>query len=172
MITVTAIAARAALATPFTPAQLRKNLSLIPIALYPAVPRNTEIGLATRIGETRIIASLSPVKEREILLIGPTRWVDDDDFGNAISGVLETYTRTLGVQSFNLALFQRPIDAVQEDWSGFPAIVRVVDRGDPQSRTADVGCMELYGSSVISADPFDVVRAVIQDAKETRIDGS
>jgi hypothetical protein len=118
------------------------------------------LGLGSRLGQTRVLASLTPVKEREVLLISPTRWVDNDDFEDAIGTVLRAFLDRLGVQSFNLALFQRPIDTAEEDWGGFPAIVRIVDRGDLQVRTTDVGCMELYGSSVISTDPFQVIGAV------------
>ncbi len=118
------------------------------------------LGLAASVGETRVIASLTPVKEQELLLISPTRWVHSDDFKKAIGVVLDKYMRTLGVQSFNLVLFQRPIDSAPEDWDGFPALVRIVDRGDLRVRTTDVGCMELYGSSVISSDPFAVIEAI------------
>jgi hypothetical protein len=129
------------------------------------------LGLATQIGQTRVIASLTPVKEKEVLLFSPTCWIDNDDFKEAISTVLQAYLSALGVQSFNLALFQRPIDVAEssrpwdgarrrEDWDGFPAIVRIVDRGDLQRRAADVGCMELYASSVISSDPFALMEAI------------
>jgi len=124
------------------------------------------LGLAKRVGQTRVIASLTPVKESELLLLSPSRWVDNDDFKDAIASVLQDYTGKLGVQSFNLVLYQQPIDIPQygslgwEDWDGFPAIVRIVDRGDLQVRTTDVGCMELYGSSVIASDPFDVIDGV------------
>jgi hypothetical protein len=115
------------------------------------------LGLGCTIGQTRAIASLTPVKEKEVVLISPSRWVDQDGFITAIGQVLQAYVHRLGVQSFNLALYQRPIDTAQEDWDGFPAIVRIVDRGDLHVRTTDVGCMELYGSSVISTDPYDVI---------------
>jgi len=69
-------------------------------------------------------------------------------------------TQQLDVRSFSLALYWRPIDGVEEDWSGFPTIVRIVDRGDPDSRTTDIGSMELYAISVVSSDPFDVARAL------------
>ena len=118
------------------------------------------LGLGKKLGRTRVIASLTPVKEKEIVLIAPTPWIDDGDFKDAISILLESYLQKLGVQSFNLALFQRPIDESEEDWSGFPAMVRVVDRGDLNVRTADVGCMELYGSSVISTDPYRVIEVL------------
>jgi hypothetical protein len=118
------------------------------------------LGLATTIGQTRVIVSLTPVKEKEILVVSPSRWIDNHDFKEAIGSVLESCVSELGVQSFNLALFQRPIDTVGEDWTGFPAVVRIVDRGDLNVRTTDVGCMELYGSSVISTDPFSVIEAI------------
>ena len=118
------------------------------------------LGLGVRIGETRVIASLTPVKEKELLLLSPSRWLDNDDFKDAISTVLEAYLERLGVQSFNLALFQRPLDVADEDWDGFPAIIRIVDRGDLYVRTTDVGCMELYGSSVISTDPYEVIARI------------
>jgi hypothetical protein len=35
-------------------------------------------------------------------------------------------------------------------------MVRFLDRGDPMNKTADIGAMELYASSVISSDPFQV----------------
>jgi hypothetical protein len=99
---------------------------------------------------------------------------------DAISAALHAYRQALGVQSFNLALFQRPLDVAEtvdpmdgsrgwEDWDGFPAVVRIVDRGDLQARAADVGCMELYASSVVSSDPFDVIQAIPGDAGETSL---
>jgi galactose-1-phosphate uridylyltransferase len=118
------------------------------------------LGLARRVGETRVFASLTPVSEKELVLISPTRWLDNDDMIVAIGRVLDRYTHRLGTQSFNLVLFQRPIDAAEEDWTGFPALVRIIDRGEPQARATDIGCMELFGSSVIKTDPYRVIEAL------------
>ncbi|HBE78528.1 MAG TPA: hypothetical protein DDW65_12250, partial [Firmicutes bacterium] len=60
------------------------------------------------------------------------------------------------VSSFNLVLYVPPLAESSEDWSGFPAVVRIVDRGDPNNKTADIGAMELYAASVVSSDPFRV----------------
>jgi hypothetical protein len=38
--------------------------------------------------------------------------------------------------------------------------VRIVDRGDPTARTADIGAMELYAASVVSSDPFRLAAAL------------
>lgn len=128
------------------------------------------LGLATEVGGARVMASLTPVKDKELLVISPTRWIHNEDAIGAISAALHAYREALGVQSFNLALFQRPLDVAEtihpldgskgwEDWDGFPAMVRIVDRGDLSARAADVGCMELYASSVVSSDPFDTIQA-------------
>lgn len=115
------------------------------------------LGLATHYNQVRILAYLTPIKEKEVILISERL---DDDLKQAIYRVLRCFVETLGVTSFNLALCMRPIDSVQEDWKDFPVLVRVVDRGDPNNRTADFAAMELYASSVISSDPFHVAQAL------------
>lgn len=111
------------------------------------------LSLAACYGGTRALAYLTPIKEKEVLLISHTI---DADLKRAIYRVLDVFVNRLGVQSFNLALYRRPIDSVPEDWSGFPVVVRIVDRGELANKTADIGAMELYASSVISSDPFRV----------------
>jgi hypothetical protein len=111
------------------------------------------LGLATEVGDVRILSYLAPIKEREVILI--SRHLDRG-LKHAIYTVLDTLVNTLGVKSFNLALYMQPIDSVPEDWSGFPFVVRIVDRGDPNNKTADFGAMELYASSVVTSDPFHV----------------
>lgn len=115
------------------------------------------LGLAVDYRNVRILAYLAPIKEKEVILLAPRL---DDDMKWAIYKVLRALIDTLGVRSFNLALHMRPIDGVPEDWKGFPAQVRIVDRGDPHDRHCDVGAMDLYGSSVIASDPFRVAEAL------------
>ena len=112
------------------------------------------LGLATEVGGARVIASLTPVKDKELLVISPTRWIHNDDMFDAISVALHAYREALGVQSFNLALFQRPLDVAEtthpmdgskgwEDWDGFPG--RGADRGPRRSAGAG-GRRGLYGA--------------------------
>ena len=84
----------------------------------------------------------------------------DADFCRAVYLALDTLVHRLGTRAFSPALYWRPLDGVEEDWSGFPTIARIVDRGDPFSRMADIGAMELYAASVVSADPFAVAGAL------------
>ncbi len=105
----------------------------------------------------RILAHLTPVKEKEIILIA-------EELGRSIEErlyeVLACFRDRMGVDSFNVALFMPPIVGVKEDWGDFPVIARIVDRGDSKSRTSDIGTMELYATSVISSDPFDVAQVM------------
>lgn len=121
------------------------------------------LGLGVQSRGVHVFAYLAPKKEKEI-------WVVADRIGPAfihgIYGALQAYVQRLGVQSFNLALLWRPIDAVAEDWSGFPVIARMLDRGPLHSRMSDVGAMEFFGSSVVSADPFRVADALRQALSE------
>ncbi len=117
------------------------------------------LGLATLYNGVRILAYLTPIKEKEVLLISERL---DDELKDAIYCVLRCFVGELGVSSFNLAVCMRPIDSVEEDWREFPVLVRIVDRGDPNNRTADVAAMELYASSVISTDPFRVAEALFK----------
>jgi hypothetical protein len=102
----------------------------------------------------QLLASLTPLKEKEVWLfadsLGP-------DLGEGIYRVLNCYVQDLGVASFNVVLYMPPLAPVAEDWSGFPIIARIVDRGPLLNRTADMGAMELYASSVVASDPFKLM---------------
>jgi hypothetical protein len=113
------------------------------------------LGLAFRWRNVTVAVHLTPIKERETLLIAEAL---TDDLMRAVYRVLKSYRDASGVSSFNVALYMRPIAEVAEDWQHFPVMFRVVDRGDPRSYTTDVGGMELYAASVIGSDPFSVVR--------------
>jgi hypothetical protein len=102
----------------------------------------------------RAFANLSPIKEKEIILIGES--LESEPLRLAVARTLEGLTRRLGVRSFNVAFCAPPLAPTEEDWTGFPVVVRVVDRGDPASRTSDMGAMELYAASVVASDPFSV----------------
>jgi len=112
------------------------------------------VGLAVERDPLRLLVSLTPIKEKEVWLLadaaGPA-------LGDAIYRVLDCYLHQLGVTCFNVVLYVPPLAAVPEDWSGFPVIARIVDRGALHNKTADMGAMELYASSVVSSDPFKLV---------------
>src|SRR5262249_52383418 len=123
------------------------------------VEAHRTLGLAEEIGPLARLASLTPAKEREIVLLAPA--------GDGLSGIAASLAQTLlvvldnmGVQAFNLAVFGPPLGDVDERWTRFPLVARLVDRGAPNSDASDVAAMELFGSSVIASDPFEVARTL------------
>jgi hypothetical protein len=107
-------------------------------------------------GGVKGMTYLTPIKEKEIILIAPEPGMP---LYNAVHKVLDKLIE-LCVISFNLVLYVPPLAKTDEDWSGFPAVVRIVDRGDPNNKTADFGAMELYAASVIASDPFRVAEVM------------
>jgi hypothetical protein len=112
------------------------------------------LGLGVEIGDARVLASITPIKEREILILGRPG-SDETSLAAAIAHVVTAYRRA-GVIAYNMALYLPPLAADGEDWRRFPPIGRLVDRGDPANKTSDIGAMELYAASVIATDPFRV----------------
>jgi hypothetical protein len=116
------------------------------------------LGLGTELDGVRSIASLVPIKEREILILGRPG-ADESSLAPAIAKAVDTY-RAAGVVSYNMALYVPPLSPDGEDWRRFPPLARLVDRGDPANKTSDIGAMELYAASVIAADPFRLAEAL------------
>ena len=116
------------------------------------------LGLARRVGDATILASLVPIKERELVIVAP-QGADERSLAAALSAAVTAH-RALGVLSWNMALYVPPLDDDGRDWSALRVHARLVDRGDPGNRTSDIGTMELYATSVVAADPFRVIEAV------------
>lgn len=110
------------------------------------------LGLGIQVEGARILASLVPIKEREVVILGRPG-ADEASLAPAIARVIGAY-RAAGVVAYNMALYLPPLSPDGEDWRRFPPIVRLVDRGDPANKTSDIGAMELYAASVIATDPF------------------
>ena len=112
------------------------------------------LGLGATVGGARVMASLAPIKEREVVIVGRPG-ADEASLAEGIAHAVSAY-RSAGVVSYNMALYVPPLASDGEDWRRFPPIARLVDRGDPANKTSDIGAMELYAASVIASDPFRV----------------
>jgi galactose-1-phosphate uridylyltransferase len=121
------------------------------------------LGLSVVHGSATILPSLTPTKEKETLVLAPRL---DSNLKSALYHVLHTFVDQLQVQSFNLVLYQPPLSSTVEDWTGFPFIFRIVDRGSLHSITSDVGAMEFFAQSVVTADPFQLADALLFTHKE------
>ncbi|MGQ9514435.1 MAG: hypothetical protein ACUVTL_05230 [Thermoproteota archaeon] len=117
------------------------------------------MGLGFEVEGTKIIAYLTPIKEKEVMIFSRNL---DRSFKKRLYEVLSCFINKMGVESFNVAIYSLPIGVNEHDemWRGFPTIARIVDRGEIGSRICDIGAMELYASSVVSADPFQVALAL------------
>ncbi len=115
------------------------------------------LGLAVPYGSATILPSLTPSKERETLILARQL---DADLKSALYHVLSTLVLQLGVQSFNLALYQPPLSPTAEDWSSFPFLFRILTRGSLQQVTSDVGALEFFAQSVVVSDPFRLTDAL------------
>ncbi|MBU0471696.1 MAG: hypothetical protein KKF89_03665 [Nanoarchaeota archaeon] len=109
------------------------------------------LGLGFEKKNVRIMAHLTPAKEKEVLIIS-----NEKNISEAIYKVLKAYLK-MGVESFNVGLYLQPLD---KSWE-MPVIARIVDRGKLSSKSTDIAGMELFaGASVISSDPYIVLEKV------------
>ncbi len=116
------------------------------------------LGLGAEVDGARLMAYLAPIKERELLIVGKPGQ-DESALAPAIARAIATL-RGEGVVAHNLGVYLPPLAPDGSDWSRFPPLARIVDRGDPANRTSDIGAMELYAASVIAADPFRLADAL------------
>jgi len=119
-----------------------------------------QMGLGLEVEGTRIIAYLTPIKEKEVMIVSKDL---DQSFKKRLYEVLKCFIHEMGVESYNVAIYTPPIGMTEGEeatWGGFPVLARVVDRGDARNKTCDIGAMELYANSVISADPFWVASTI------------
>jgi len=121
------------------------------------VGAHRDLGLVAAESEgVAVLASLTPVKERELLVVGsPGMDERSPAFAGTVARTLVAYRDALGVRAFNLALHRPPLgEDSRHDWDDIGPVIHIVDRGDPASRNSDIGAMELFVASVVGHDPF------------------
>ncbi len=114
-----------------------------------------DLGLATEKDGIKIMAYLTPIKEKEIMLLAPSL---NHSFKEMVYEVLACFRDRMHVTAFNLGIATPPLNSLPEGWKDFPVIARIVDRGYPWDGSSDFGTMELYAASIISSDPFQVAQ--------------
>lgn len=113
------------------------------------------LGLATSKDDVFIYTSITPLKEKETIIITTENPLKSIKTKDAIYRILRCYIDILGVYSFNLS-----ISCPEIDKDDFPYIIRIIDRGSLLKTTADMGGMELYASSVVADDPYKVIHMI------------
>ena len=119
-----------------------------------------DLGLALEKDGTETLVYLTPIKEKEVILISKSL---DDSFRERVYEVLACFRDRMHVTAFNVGIATPPLNSIPEGWKDFPTIARIVDRGYPWDGSSDFGTMELYAASIICSDPFQVAR-VLEEA--------
>eukprot|EP01062_Namystynia_karyoxenos_P073129 TRINITY_DN69977_c0_g1_i1.p1 TRINITY_DN69977_c0_g1~~TRINITY_DN69977_c0_g1_i1.p1 ORF type:complete len:494 (+),score=144.76 TRINITY_DN69977_c0_g1_i1:154-1482(+) len=110
------------------------------------VAAHLQVGLAVVHGNCALMAYITPIKERELVVAGPS---DDECFPLLWYAALSALLRH-GTRSYSSAIHFEPMDGR----GPLPAVARVIDRGAPGDLRNDVGAMEFYGSNNVGQDPF------------------
>ena len=74
-----------------------------------------------------------------------------------------------GTNNFTIAAIPSPayFGGVDHRYRSWPAVVwRLVDRGDVRVRHSDMGGAELFGSTIIAADPWQIRTVLMADTEE------
>ncbi len=123
-----------------------------------------DVGLGLRVGRLRGFVYLAANRPKDTWIYGHAL---DDDLADALHDALRALIERADMRAFNVAVLTPPFfpprpdegsSADQEDWSGFPVIIRIGDRGAPEMRSSDIGAIDLYAHNTISIDPFEVKR--------------
>jgi hypothetical protein len=118
---------------------------------------HTGLGLSITDGTSVAWPSICPAKERDLVIVGPGL-----EASSAFVFQLLQRLWDHGTNSFTLAAILSPSSVGISDDSAFrdwpPVVWRLVDRGDMRSAHGDIGASELFGSVIVSADPWDVAR--------------
>lgn len=114
------------------------------------------LGLSGKQGKVRFFCNLTPVKEKEVMIISHQNPFLNKTVNETIFKIVRCFIEDLEVYSFNLSISCPAMDNKEE----FPYIIRMVDRGSLLKNTADIGGMELYGSVVVADDPYKVIESL------------
>ncbi len=114
------------------------------------------LGLSHKSGKVRLFANITPIKEKEIIILSPGPPSKMGQTKKVIFNILRYFIDVLGVKSFNMSISCPSIN----DGNDIPYIIQMVDRGDIFKSTADIGGMELFGSTVVADDPYNVIKSL------------
>jgi len=120
------------------------------------------LGLSGDQEDVHVFTSITPVKEKETVVITREKPSEDEEVKKTIFKILRCFIDVLRVYSFNLSISCPPHDNEDE----FPYLIKIVDRGSLLKPTGDIGGMELYGSSVVADDPYNVMNSIKEHWKQ------
>jgi hypothetical protein len=131
---------------------------------------HNSIGLGLELGKSKVFLNVAPRKDKEITIISDAF---DKNFVKAIYSSLDTLRKEFHMESFNLGIIMPPIEKkhlfkknAPNEWTGFPIIARIVDRGALSSKSGDIAGMEMFARTpVIETDPYKVMEKLKENFK-------
>jgi hypothetical protein len=126
---------------------------------------HADVGLSFEAAGLPGFVSLAAARPKDTWIIGRAF---DDALADALHDALRALIERAGMRSFDVGVLMPPIYPAEpqtpdfskksgvydDDWSGFPVIVRIVDRGHPGAVSSDLGAMDIFAHRVIADDPF------------------
>lgn len=122
-----------------------------------------DMGLAMESRGNRLFAYLTPIKEKEIIVLSQDF---DSSLAESVYTVLACFRDRLFVSAFNVGIAVPPFVDEEKGWENFPVVSRMVDRGYPGDGSSDFAGMELYAASIITSDPFICMQQLKQTLPE------
>jgi glutathione S-transferase len=119
---------------------------------------HADVGLGFRLSGLDAFLYLTPVRMKDTWIIGTAL---DDTLADAVHDALRALIDRAGVRGFDVGVVMPPLYPLPgDDWSGFPFIARILDRGRPDALSSDIGAMDFFGARIIADDPY-ITRALL-----------
>ncbi|MCS7061523.1 MAG: hypothetical protein RMN25_10220 [Anaerolineae bacterium] len=117
---------------------------------------HSDVGLSFKVNGLAGFVSLTPLRGKDTWIIGRAF---DDQLAVGLASVLRALIERADMQAFDVAVLMPPLFGPHtEDWTGFPTIARIVDRGQSDALSSDIGALDLFAQAVIMHDPYWVKR--------------
>jgi len=137
------------------------------------VAAHADVGLAFEVAGLPALAYLPALRAKDTWVIGRAF---DEQLADGLCDVLRVLIDQANMGAFNVAVLMPPLFAdasvadygADEDWSDFPVIARIVDRGSPAMLSSDIGALDIFAHQVNPVDPFglvEILRPACADGK-------
>jgi hypothetical protein len=127
-----------------------------------------DVGLGFTAADLRGFVYLAAARPKDTWILGRAF---DEQLADAFYEVLRRLVDRTDMHAFNVIVLMPPLfsppsreglgvgsvgSVGSDDWSGFPVIIRIGDRGSPFMIPSDIGALDIFAHNTISADPFEV----------------
>ncbi|XP_067935903.1 uncharacterized protein [Watersipora subatra] len=112
------------------------------------------LGLSVRYKSSVAIATLTPKKDNEIVIICKDALLD---FYSLLYYVIRAYVDDMKIYPFSMAL---TLPAMDQSTPDMPAFIRIITRGTASEIRSDISSLELFSFNNVASDPYKLVRQI------------